>query len=285
MPHNEIQDGFIDACLHVSITHCYTLIRRVLGGDLHTTWDTYVATIADADRNDANWPTHIRTYLRNFLPANVFLLKGEYLNQSIKPKAMDCYTLNSRLGLMSTLSILLPGSGGNQLLPDTLSRKNAFFKLMLAEWQLKLTSNGIVRDDANYTINQLVDFMEQQRIFWDAEQEAKQRRRNHHPGHHSSHNRESYAPGRFDPARPTMDQAVSPPPRPPPPPPPQPSQCSSGSPYGQRPRFGFGRGTPRTNHAPNPGREGRGPCNTPFCSPYNLCRPPRHGRGPPPYGA
>ena len=162
---HEFQDGCIDARLHVATTHRYTLIREVLGGDLRTTWDTYVATIADADRNDANWPTHMRTYLRNFLPANAFLLQGEYLNQPIKPKAMDCYTLNSRLGLMNTLSILLLGSGGNQLLPDTLSRKNTFFKLMLAEWQLKLTSNGIVLDDANYTINQLVDFMEQQRIF------------------------------------------------------------------------------------------------------------------------
>ena len=92
---HEFQDSCIDARLHVATTHHYTLIREVLGGDLRTTWDTYVATIADADRNDDNWPTHVRTYLRNFLPANAFLLQGEYLNQSIKPKAMDCYTLNS----------------------------------------------------------------------------------------------------------------------------------------------------------------------------------------------
>ena len=73
---HEFQDGCIDACLHVSITHRYTLICKVLGGDLRTTWDTYVATIADADRNDANWPTHIRTYQRNFLPGACFSSKA-----------------------------------------------------------------------------------------------------------------------------------------------------------------------------------------------------------------
>ena len=177
---------------------------------------------------------------------------------------------------MNTLSVLLPGSGGNQLLPDALSCKNTFFKLMLPEWQLKLTSNGIVLEDANYTINQLVDFMEQQRIFWDAEQEAKQRRRNHHPGRHNSHNREIYAPGRFGSHPPNNRPGRGPP---------HPSQGSSGSPYGQRPCFGFGRGTPHTNRAPNPGRGGRGPSTTPLCSPYNLCRCPAHGRGPPPHGA
>ena len=273
---HEFQDGCIDTRLHVDTPHRYTLIREVLGGDLRTTWDTYVATIADADRNDDNWPTHMRTYLRNFLPANAFLLQGEYLNQSIKPKAMDCYTLNSRLGLMNTLSVLLPGSGGNQLLPDALSRKNKFFKLMLAEWQLKLTSNGVVLDNANYTINQLVDFMEQQRIFWDAEQEAKQRCRNHHPGRHNSHNCESYAPGRFGSRPPNNGPGRGPT---------HPYQGSSGSPYGQRPRFGFGRGTPRNNRAPNPGRGGRGSGATPLRSPYNLRRRPAHGRGPPPHGA
>ena len=272
---HEFQDGCIDARLHESIAHHYTLIREVLGGNLRTTWDTYVATIADADHNDANWPTHIRTYLRNFLPTNAFLLQGEYLNQSIKPKAMDCYTLNNRLGLMNTLSVLLPGSGGNQLLPDTLSCKNTFLKLMLTKWQLKLTSNGIVLDDANYTINQLVDFMEQQRIFWDAEQEAKQCHCNHHPGCHSSHNCESYAPGCFGSRPPNNGPGCGPP---------QPPQGSSGSPYGQHPRFGFGRGTPCTNHAPNPGCRGYGPGNTPFCSPYSLRRHPTHDHGPPPHG-
>ena len=177
---------------------------------------------------------------------------------------------------MNTLSVLLPGSGGHQLVPDTLSRKNTFFKLMLAEWQLKLTSNGIVLDDANYTINQLVDFMEQQRIFWDAKQEAKQCRCNHHPGRHNSHNCESYAPGRFGSCPPNNGPGRGSP---------QPSQGSSGSPYGQRPRFGFGCGTPRTNHAPNPGHGGCGLGNPPFRSPYNLRHHSTHGRGPPPHGA
>ena len=60
---HEFQDGCIDARFHVSITHRYTLIREVLGGDLRTTWDTYVATIADADRNDANCPTTLTVEL------------------------------------------------------------------------------------------------------------------------------------------------------------------------------------------------------------------------------
>ena len=218
--------------------------------------------------------TSMPTYA-NFLPANKFLLQGEYLNQSIKPKAMDCYTLNSHLGLMNTLSILLPGSGGNQLLPDTLSHKNMFFKLMLAEWQLKLTSNGIVLDDANYTINQLVDFMEQQHIFWDAEQEAKQRRHNYQPGRYNSYNCESYAPGRFGSHLPNDGSGHGPP---------HPPQGPGGSPYGQHPRFGFGCSTLCTNHAPNTGRRGQGPGGTPFCSPYNLHHHPTCSRGPPPPG-
>ena len=257
---HEFQDGCIDAHLHVATTHRYTLIRKVLGGDLHTTWDTYVATIADADHNGANWPTYLRTYLCNFLPTNAIFLHGEYLNQSIKPKAMDCYTLNSRLGLMSTYSVLLPGSGGNQILPDTLSHNSTFFKLMLTEWQLKLTSNGIVLDNANYTFNQLVEFMEQQLIFWDAEQEAKQHHRNHHPWRHNSHKRESYAPGCFGSRPPNNRPGCRTP---------QASQDSIGFPYGKHPRFGFGRGCPGA---------------TPFHSPYNLHCHPTHSRGPPPHG-
>ena len=188
---------------------------------------------------------------------------------------MDCYTLNSHLGLMNTLSILLPGSGGNQLLPDTLSHKNTFFKLMLAEWQLKLTSNGIVLDDANYTINQLVDFMEQQHIFWDAEQEAKQHRHNYQPGCYNSYNCESYAPGHFGSHLPNNGSGRGPP---------HPPQGPGGSPYGQNPRFGFGCSTPCTNHAPNTGCRGQGPGGTPFCSPYNLHHHPTCSRGPPPPG-
>ena len=217
----------------------------------------------------------MHTYLRNFLPTNAFLLQGKYLNQSIKPKAMDCYTLNSRLGLMNTLSVLLPGSGGNQLLPDTLSRKNMFFKLMFAEWQLKLTSNGIVLDNANYTINQLVDFMEQQCIFWDAEQEAKQHCRNHQPRCYNSYNHESYAPGHFGSCLPNNGSGRGPP---------HPPQGPGGSPSGHHPRFGFGHGTPCTNHAPNTGRRGHGLGGTPFHSPYNLYHHPTCGCGPPPHG-
>ena len=207
---HEFQDGCIDTWLHVATAHRYTLICEVLGGDLHTTWDTYVTTSANADCTDANWPTHMRTYLCNFLPANMFLLQGEYLNQSIKPKAIDCYTLNSRLGLMNTLSVLLSGSGGNQLLPDTLSRKNMFFKLMLAEWQLKLTSNGIVLDNASYTINQLVDFMEQQCIFGMLNRKPNSVATTTNLGTTTATTAKAMNLDVLDLVRPTTDQAVAP---------------------------------------------------------------------------
>ena len=65
---HEFQDGCIDTRLHVATAHHYTLICEVLGSDLRTTWDTYVATITNTDRTDTNWPMHKHAYLCKFTP-------------------------------------------------------------------------------------------------------------------------------------------------------------------------------------------------------------------------
>ena len=274
---HEFNDACADARLHIAWADRYTKIRDVLGGDLRTAWDNHINGIQVADCTQANWPEHVRQFVRFYLPSNAFLLQKEYLSNTVKPKNMDCYTLNSRLGLINSLSIFMPGSGGNQLLDDDTAKKNAFFKLMLPDWQLKHTSNGHVLDNNAYTLTMLVDFMEQQRIFYDAEQDAKRRHANYNPGRFNSYGRGNFAAGRFGNNAPPPPQGYG-------------RGYSPGYAYGP-PQGGFRHHSPRRNspyHAQTPGRgppQGRTPArgrgnSTPFRSPYQLR--PRTGRGPPP---
>ena len=250
---------FVDACddarLHIHDAARYIEIRHILGGDLRSKWDLTSAAIPDADKTDANFHDHLITFLRKSLPANAFLLQQEYFNQAVKPMGIDCYECSGRLLLLNSLSAFLPGSAGNVLFTDDTSKKNAFYKLMLPDWQLTFTSAGHRLDDNAYTFDRLVDFMEQQRLFFDAMQESRRRRdayNNQGQRYNNSYARGGgYSPGRFG--------SRAPPPGPPPP-------GGYGGGYGghNRGRGGFGGYTPRGgrfsgsrgNYNPNGGRGG-----------------------------
>ena len=170
----EFTDACADPRLHINGADRYVKLREVLGGSLRATWDTVTAGIDAATQADnANWIAGLRTFARNFFPNNAFTLQDEYMRAAVKPYAMDCYTLNSRIQLINQLSAYLPGSGGNTLYADDTAIKNAFYRLMLEDWQLKFDATGNALDDAAYTLQQLVDFMEQQRLHHNARMEQR----------------------------------------------------------------------------------------------------------------
>lgn len=164
-----------DARLHVAIADRYTKLTEVLGGDLRVTWNDILNGIDAADRTVANFPAHIRLLTSKILPNDSYTLLDDYLRTAKKPYSMDCYTVSGRLTLLNALSAYLPGSNGAVLFPDAVSRKRAFFRLMLPEWQLAFNGSGHTLDDAAYSYDQLVEYMDQQRIFHNARSEARQR--------------------------------------------------------------------------------------------------------------
>ena len=172
----------------------YDNFRLTLGGDLRTTWDQTVAellqtlvppTAADLAaavaaglppppaanwiRTEANFPMDgVPHFLRRFFPSNAFLIQQEYICTTMKPKALDVYALSGRLRLLNTLSQYLPGSGNLSMFTTSIDEKNAFFHMMLPQWQLKFSDSGHELDDPNYSYDRLIQFMANQQVYHDA---------------------------------------------------------------------------------------------------------------------
>lgn len=200
---------YIDACdtarLHCSDADRYTHMRDILGGDLRTTWDTVAAS--RTTKNDANFLIDIRKFMANYVPSNAFLIEQEYFNTAKKPYNLDCYSAVARLRLINTLCTYLPGSSGAELFPNPTAVKNAFYKMMLPEWQLKFDGTGNLLDDNTYSLQNLVNFMEQCRLFHDAQQAARRSRPSQYQGNNNNHRARSFqpypaypSPSRFNPA-------------------------------------------------------------------------------------
>ncbi len=159
--------------LHLSNGERHTRAREILGGHLKARWTQVVASSTAATPptvGDADFAANVRTFMRNYLPANAFLLQDTYLRAATKPYAMDCYALADRIDLINELSIYLPGGNGSKLFgdgTDDTERKNAYYRLMPPNWQLNFDATGHDLADAAYTIGKLVAFMEQQRLLQD----------------------------------------------------------------------------------------------------------------------
>ena len=94
---------------------------------------------------------------------------------------VSCHKLASQLCLLNTLSIYLPGAGGNQLYPGDTT-------IMLPQWQLNFDASGNQLDDTNYSITCLIAYMEQQRVHHDTHEELKKRQQLHKcPPYHNPH--------------------------------------------------------------------------------------------------
>ena len=168
----------------------YDNFRLVLGGDLRTTWDQTITEleatqVPDGAGGHNPWaktannfiPDGITKFLRRFFPSNAFLIQGEYMRLVMKPKALDVYAVSGRVRLINTLSQYLPGSNRQKLYTTPVDEKNAFFRMMLPSWQLKFTETGQELDDPNYTYDRLVQFMANQQLYHDAQQEANRQQR------------------------------------------------------------------------------------------------------------
>ena len=165
-----------------------------MGGDLRTTWDQTVAELlqtlvpptaaalaaavaaglppppaANWVRTDANFLMDgVPHFLHRFFPSNAFLIQQEYIRTTMKPKALDVYALSGRLRLLNTLSQYLPGSGNLSMFTTSIDEKNAFFRMMLPQWQLKFSESGHELDDPTYSYDRLVQFMANQQVYHDA---------------------------------------------------------------------------------------------------------------------
>jgi hypothetical protein len=112
------------------------------------------------------------------MPSNSFLIQQRYFNKATKPYGMDCFAAASRLRLINTLSVYLPGSSGLRLFPNDTALKSAFYKLMLPAWQLAFDVSGNQLHDAAYTLQKLVNFMENHRLHHNAS--IQRRNRDYH---------------------------------------------------------------------------------------------------------
>ena len=186
-----------DARLHLHDADRYSKVQDVLGGDLRSTWNAL--NIPAADQTDANFPGHLRTFISELVPNNSYQLIDDYLRSAKKPFEMDCYTCAGRLTLLSSLSAYLPGSNGNEICPDAATKKQAFYRLMLEQWQLAFDGSGHTLDDAAYTMNQLVEYMEQQRIFYNARQTDRRNRNPRSQNYYPTQSSSQYHSGRFQP--------------------------------------------------------------------------------------
>ena len=136
----------------------------VLGKDLRNVWTKKLTNVAPGGQSDADFVNNVREFLKTYLTKSAFQVQRQYMIHAKKPFSMDCYTLASRLRTINDLSVYLPGSGGSKLYPTDVDMKNAFYQLMLPKWQSNFDAAGHATDDANYTMDTLSSFMEQQRL-------------------------------------------------------------------------------------------------------------------------
>ena len=205
---HEYKDSITESRLHFTTgDEVYDNFRLTLGGDLRTTWDQTVTDLEATQVAGAAWTKTtdnfttdgIPRFLRRFFPSNAYLIQGEYMRLAIKPKALDVYALSGRMRLINTLSQYLPGSGGTRLYTTDTEEKNAFFRMMLPSWQLKFSETGFELDDQNYNYDRLVQFMANQQLYYDAEQEANRQRRQQLQNNNRYGQRQQYRP--FQPPR------------------------------------------------------------------------------------
>lgn len=172
---HEYNEACSDSLLHIHDRDRHTKAREVLRGDLKASWENTIMDVAAT--SDADFVTNVRSFLAFHMPSNAFLIQQEYLRQATKPYAMDCFTTANRLRLINTISIYLPGSGGTQLFPSATSIKNAFYGLMLPQWQLAFDSTCNQLDDDDYTLQKLISFMEHHRLYHNTTREDRHRQR------------------------------------------------------------------------------------------------------------
>ena len=176
---DEFTQACANDCLHIHNGACYMHLSHVLGGSLCSSWDSIHCNIAIADRTNTNWNGHLRKFTHTFLPSNATKLQADYLKSAKKPFDMNIYHLSARLDEINMLSNLLPGSNGNRLMNDNTDRKNALYDVCLDQWQNAFDASGNSLDDNAYTNGCLCDFMETQRIHYNASQNDTNR-------HHSA---------------------------------------------------------------------------------------------------
>ena len=124
--------------------HTKAQAREILGGELKSTWDSIVASATTASKTaTADFPNNVRQFLLAYMPLNVFNIQRDYMVLASKPFTMSSYELASRFRLLNTLSVYLPGSSGSALYPDDTTMKNAFYCLMLLQWQLNCWFLGV----------------------------------------------------------------------------------------------------------------------------------------------
>ena len=191
---HEYRDAIQPSRLNITnAQEIYDNFRLTLGGDLCTTWDQTIAELlqtlvpptaaALATTVTAGLPPPPATnwamdanflmdgvphFIRRFFPSNTFLIQQEYIHTTMKPKALDVYALSGRLHLLNTLSQYLPGSGNLSIFTTPIDEKNAFFHMMLPQWQLKFSDSGHELDDPNYSNDRPVQFMVNQPVYHDS---------------------------------------------------------------------------------------------------------------------
>ena len=176
-----VLDTWNNACcpeiLNISGEARHKRAREVLRGDVQATWDEHIKNILPTNQENASFIKNCRSFLLNFLPSNSFLVQEEYFYNTTTSFNLSCFATASRLRLINNLTVYLPGSGGQKLYNTETAMKNAFYKLMHPNWQLQFTNTGHDLSDSNYTLQKLVSFMEQQRLFQQTTQPRKQQRR------------------------------------------------------------------------------------------------------------
>jgi hypothetical protein len=139
---------FLAACdtdtLNINDADRYPLMKNLLGGDLKTAWESLYKTFTPTDKINANFQEHVRAFTRNFLPPNAWLLQKTYMENTTKPYQMDCYETAGRLRLINNLSVFLPGSNGQSIMPNDIALKQSYYNLMPGAWQANSTAMDCV---------------------------------------------------------------------------------------------------------------------------------------------
>ena len=146
---------------------------NIIGGNLPVIWKAILQSAEN--KTSDNFVSNTCAFLAKFLPSKAFLIQQEHLISATKPFSMIFFVTTSRLCLINTLSIYLTGSNNKELFTDNTAFKNAFYCLMLADWQLKFNSTGFQLDNDNCDFDQLVASMEQQRIMYNVIQSSSSR--------------------------------------------------------------------------------------------------------------
>ena len=111
-------DDFKEECLEPKRFHSQdkTMHKKtfdIIGGNLRVIWKAILQ--AAVHKTSAHLVSNTCAFLAKFLPSNAFLIQQEYLISATEPFSMTCFVTASRLLLINTLSIYLPGSNNKEL--------------------------------------------------------------------------------------------------------------------------------------------------------------------------